>query len=285
MRTDVLGLTFLGFVLVITSLTGCNATSGWSANNTGAAYYKQGNYTAARDSFRRAAIDDPENVDYRYNLAAAMKKQGDIAGAEKEYRNALNIVPEHQPSNHGLAELLHGQGRTAEATSAMQEWVAVAPNSPQPHIETAWLQRETGNTAGAEQSLQQALKFQPRNPVALAQLGQLYQGSGRSTEAVAMYQQSLHGNWNQPEVHSRLSSLQGPPSAQRQRTQMAAATPMYGAPNTTMAYGQPSFYGQTGPTNFAQVPMLNSVPNGQMAQPTMISPLVEADPAHATEVE
>jgi len=299
MRMDVPGLTLLLFALGLCSLTGCNMTSGWSANNTGVAYYNKGNYTAARNAFHRASVDDPENVDYRYNLATALKKQGDMPGAEREFRNALNLVPDHQPSNHGLAEMLHEQGRTAEATHVLQQWVGVSPNSPQAHIEMAWLQRETGDTMGAEQSLQQALKIQPRNPVAQAQMGQLYQGTGRYAEAATMYQQSLHANWNQPEVHSRLSSIQGPKIVQNQRMRMAAATPAYSAPNYAMAgaavgnwqphnsivYGQPEYYGQPGVSTFAQVPMLESAPVDQFAQPTVIPPVVEADPAHSTEVE
>lgn len=289
MRMDVPGLMFVCGVAFVSAFTGCNMTSGWSANNTGVNYHKNGYYSAAKDAFHRAAVDDPENPDYRYNLATALKKQGDLAGSEREYRNALNLAPGHQPGNHGLAQLLHEQGRTAEATEVLNQWVAINPESPQAYIESAWLQRETGDMAGAEQSLRKALQVQPRNPVALAQLGQLYQTTGRNAEAVTMYQQSLHANWRQPEVQKRLSSLQGPQYVQEQRMRMAAAIPAgnwqpYQQGTYATTYGtSPAYAGANG---FAQLPMLESTPSStQFLPPTPIPPVVEADPAHSGELQ
>ncbi|MAT15332.1 MAG: hypothetical protein CMJ46_08695 [Planctomyces sp.] len=272
-----------GMVLAffVSGLTGCNMSNGWLANNEGATAYKQGNYTLARNAFQRAAIDDPSNTNYQYNLAMAMKKQGDLQAAEQQLRQALNKRPDHQPSNHGLAELLNDQGRSAEALQLMEQWVAVEPHLPQAHVELAWQKRAMGDTAGAEMALQQALRLQPNNPVAQAQLGQLYHQTGRSAQAVAMYQNSLQNNWNQPEVHSRLASLQGPMSIQRERARMAAAnTPYsvpYGATTTAAIPGGWQPYGPT-MTTMQQVPMMQSA---AMAPTPVATGTADADPAHS----
>ncbi|QDU78765.1 cellulose synthase subunit BcsC [Polystyrenella longa] len=270
--------------LVLCGMTGCNTSNGWFANNEGVSAYKQGNYTLARNAFKRAAIDDPDNTNYQYNLAMAMKKQGDMQGAEQQLRQALNQRPDHQATNHGLAELLNKQGRSAEALQLMQQWVAVEPQLPQAHVELAWQQREMGNTAGAEAALQQALRLQPNNPVAQAQLGQLYHSTGRTPQAVAMYQNSLQNNWNQPEVHSRLASLQGPMSIQRERARTAAVNSPYTVPYGTATASLPGQWQAYQPgyaptmTTMQQVPMMQSA---QMAPTPITTGSVDADPAHS----
>ncbi|MEX2288250.1 MAG: tetratricopeptide repeat protein [Planctomycetaceae bacterium] len=200
------------FLTVTVSLAGCSATSGYTANRMGTAYYRGGNYTAALYEFRRAAIDSPRNADYAYNLAAAMKKSGDIIGSEQTYRNALAVNPTHQPAYHGLAVLLNEQNRTAESSQLIESWAESQPLTPAAHIELAWLKSERGDFATAERSLQQALSMRPNHPVALAQLGQLYEQTGQNDRAAAMYQQSLRSNWYQPRVQSRLAAIRRPAS-------------------------------------------------------------------------
>lgn len=198
-----------GCAILLTLQSGCNLSSGYTANQMGKARYKTGNYQGAYYEFRRAIIDQPRNADFHYNLAAALNKQGDVGGAETAYRQALYKDPAHQPSYHALAQVLNSQGRTAEARDLLHAWVDTQPYNAGSHVEMAWLQRETGDMIAAEKSLQSALKVQPNHPIALAQLGQIYQDSGQPDRATALYQRSLKSHWQQPQVRSRLAGLRG----------------------------------------------------------------------------
>jgi Tfp pilus assembly protein PilF len=196
-------LTFLA-----TGLIGCNSMSGNFNNQVGMWNYQQGNYQAAREEFTRAAADDPHNASFTYNLACAIRRQGDLGRAEATYQQALRIDPSHQPSYHALAELMIAEGRRAEATELISTWAERNPRDSGAQVEMAWMQHENGDLKGAEQSLYLSLAARPNNPIATAQLGQLYQEMGQPDRAAVMYRRSLNGDWLQPQVRTRLASLQ-----------------------------------------------------------------------------
>lgn len=213
-----------GFLL---TLVGCQSANGYAINRSGMRHYARGNYAQARHRFARAVAYDRGNPDYRHNLAMALQKQGDVVGSEKILRHNLTINAMHHPTYHSLAQLMIAQGRAPEAQDLLASWQGTQPYVPEANIEMAWLQRENGDYAGAEQSLRTALRSKPAHPIALAHLGQLYQISGRGEEASAYYQRSLAANWDQPEVQSRLATLQEPGNYSRSAMmQNSMATPI-----------------------------------------------------------
>ncbi len=236
-------LTRLLVTLVGTAaLSGCHSMNGFVMNSSGQSYYEQGNYPAAASEFQQAMLSDPTNPDYMANLAKARSRMGDVAGSEQLYRQALMASPSHQPSYHGLAELMVAQGRGQEASAMLTTWAATQPYVAESHLELGWLQRQLGEHDMAAQSLQKALQVNPGHATALAHLGQYHQDMGRHDQAVAMYQQSLQADWNQPEVHSRLSAAAQAAGGSHPMAQMAMSRGVhpYDVPRPATAFGPPS---------------------------------------------
>lgn len=257
-----LNWTACGIVLLATC--GCGATSGVVYNNSGKGYYQRGNFAMARDEFNRAVIDDPQNPDYRHNLALAMLKTGDAAGAERVLRSNLteNSVM-HQPTYHTLSRLLVEQNRHAEAQQMLQAWSQTQPYLPESHVEMAWINREMGNSTGAEQELRQALQVDPRNSSALAQLGQLYEDRGQTNQAASLYQRSLASRWGQPQVQSRLVTLANRTGSSQRMTRSALMQNQF--------YVQPTTFASAPQAGLAAQPIISSAPGSASGRDTIMA--------------
>ena len=182
-------------------LAGCNQLAGHAANARGKALFARGNTAAAAAEFRRAALEDPADPDYRHNLAAATARLSSERGqgpgpSERLYRQTLALNPDHQPTVHKLAELLLNAGRPAEARALTGRWAAARPGDPRPHVEHAFVLARTGDPAGAERSLKQALAAKPDDAVALANLADLLRRTGRTAEAGRAAAAAKRSDWN-----------------------------------------------------------------------------------------
>ena len=177
-------------------LAGCNQLAGHAANARGKALFARGNTAAAAAEFRRAALEDPADPDYRHNLAAATEKLQGPGPSERLYRQTLALNPDHQPTVHKLAELLLNAGRPAEARALTGRWAASRPGDPRPHVEHAFVLARTGDPAGAERSLKQALTAKPDDAIALANLADLLRRTGRTAEAARAAAAAKRSDWN-----------------------------------------------------------------------------------------
>ncbi|HZQ92128.1 MAG TPA: tetratricopeptide repeat protein [Terriglobales bacterium] len=62
-------------------------------NNLGVVTSRRGKHAAALDYFQKAVQADPNDPDYRFNLAVALFRNGDTAGASRQLREALARRP------------------------------------------------------------------------------------------------------------------------------------------------------------------------------------------------
>ena len=84
-------------------------------------------YAAAIPHLEAALVDEPGNVNARFNLAFACQSTGDEAAAIQHYRLIAEQRPELIPARQNLATLLM---RAGEYGDAAQEYAAVAEDRP-----------------------------------------------------------------------------------------------------------------------------------------------------------
>ncbi len=258
-----MGIVGILWVAIAASFCGCSPASpvnGWVMNESGQAYYEQGEYALARGEFERALMDRPYSPDYAFNVAAAMDQQGDHIAAEKMYRHALTLDPGHRPAYHGMAAMMLEDGRTAEANDLINTWAATQPYSPEAATELGWLKGEQGDLEGADRELRRALRENPRHTRAMTQLGRVHGKSGRRSDAAAEYARSLFMDPTQSDARTELASLNSDAYG-TSALQMAATMPLY---DPTLQAGAPPNF--TAPqAQMASHPGWTSSPAGMQA--------------------
>jgi len=195
--------------------TGCGGFAAQGRNSEGVRLFQQAKYQEALKQFQEATYSDPNNADSYYNLAATYHRMGhlehrqaDLDQAETYYNLCLDRNANHTDCYRGLAVLLTQQGRNEEAFRLVQGWTDRQPGLADAKVELARLNEEFGNRQVAKEHLIEALAVQPDNPRALTALGKIREDAGDKAQALANYQRSLQYDNRQPQVASRVTSLQ-----------------------------------------------------------------------------
>jgi tetratricopeptide (TPR) repeat protein len=207
--------------IVLFAANGCGVAA-FSHNSTGVQHYLTRNYPAARQEFQQAIAVAPEDANGYYNLAATLHRLGVerrqagpsaeaselLNQAENLYNQALDKQPNHDESYRGLAVLLVETDRSDKAFALLRNWLLTNPTSPDARVRLAQLYEEFGQAEEAKHYLQEALAQNPQNTRALNALAKLREDSGDLAQAIANYQRSLQVDARQPQIASRVTSLQ-----------------------------------------------------------------------------
>jgi tetratricopeptide (TPR) repeat protein len=206
---NVLATVRLGSGLMVVCCLSLVAGCGWVAH---------GDNVEGVRLYQQAAYTDPNNADGYYNLAATYHRQGKLANrqpdlqqAESYYHQCLDHDPDHVECYRALAVLLVEEGRSEEAFKLLENWAQHSPTLADPKIELARMFEEFGDKDAAKSHLLEALTVAPNDPRALAALGKLREEGGDHGQALVDYQRSLAQNRFQPQVASRVSTLQTVP--------------------------------------------------------------------------
>lgn len=227
----------LAVLVCAPAATGCRNVASSAYNVEGVQLYQQGNYQQASDRFQKAIAKDPNSADGYYNLAASLHKTGtlynrpnDLRQAELLYNQCLERDDSHTDCHRGLAVLLTETGRQQQAFQLLDNWKSTNPQAADPKIELARLHEEFGQYEQSKAQLVDALASDPHNARALTALGKIRDQEGDYAQAIANYQRSLEVNRFQPQIASRIATLQGAMGVPSMAAQTTPANPRVAQP-------------------------------------------------------
>lgn len=204
------------FVVLTLGVVGCGSFTAGSKNADGVQLYQQGEYQSAIEKFQQAANANPNDPDAAYNLgrvyhrlAVVNNDSASAARAEQFYRIAIDHDSNHVEAHRALAVFYVEQGQSNKAFDLLNQWAMQRSDAADPRIELARLHEEFGDKDAAKEQLLEALRIDHDNPRTLAALGRLRDEAGEYAQAMENYRRSLELDRFQPQLASRVTTLQG----------------------------------------------------------------------------
>lgn len=107
-----------------------DADSGPTLHSQATLFAAAGRHADAIQLLSRAAAKDPDNAEYRCDLALALMHAGYLADADREAYHALQLAPNYERSYRIRSSILRKAGRVSEAVSLAREAVRLDPENP-----------------------------------------------------------------------------------------------------------------------------------------------------------
>jgi len=181
-------------------------------NNLGVVAARRGRRDAAA-YFQKAVQADPNDPDYRYNLAVALARAGDSAGAARQLREALALRPGDSEAKALLDNVT--AGRTADATRQPLE--RVKQNYDEASFRQLAMEIENATEARLRQS------DPATHARAHVERGQQLLAQGFAAEAERQFREAVVLNPADPDAHTGLAAALEGSDAQAARKEIATA--------------------------------------------------------------
>jgi superkiller protein 3 len=165
-----------------------NMTSDHAArlNQEGLAYFRDENFTLARDRFAEAAKANPTEAEYPNNMGSCELQMGNAAEAERLYRKAKELKPENDLYSFNLGLALLQQGKSDDAIKQFDNATRLNSKNQSAWAHLGVVQYTMGKKKEAEASLRKALELGPE-PEAANNLGMVLMEQGKLDEAETLF--------------------------------------------------------------------------------------------------
>ena len=174
------------------------------SNNLGVVASRKGRRDAV-DWFEKAELADPQDPDYRFNLAVAQAHNGDNAAAMRSLHDLLARHPSDTEARQFLDSL------SAHATPVLTAGVTNSPlRIPLPRLKRNYDESSYRQLAlEVENAVEQSMATAPPSTHAAyhAQRGQQLLAQGQMDEALREFQEAVQRDYNNAEAHAGLARV------------------------------------------------------------------------------
>lgn len=151
-------------------------------------------YKDAYTLLNTAVANNPDDLEFIYDLAMVAEKLGRVDEMERLLRGVIAAKPDHQHAYNALGYSLADRNtRLPEAKQLILKALAFAPNDAFINDSLGWVEFRSGNLQVALQILQSAYKTRP-DPEIAAHLGEVLWTMGRRDEATVIWKQGASIN-------------------------------------------------------------------------------------------
>ena len=168
------------------ALTNAPLQHHWQAE-LGELYLKERAYLPALESLRVAVQLEPDNADYRYNLAIALAANGEAQQAIRQVRDVLDGLGTHAGAEwpYLLGRLLAELGRFDEALQSFAQANELEPENPNYKVDYARMLRLKGERIEEVKTLlEEAVAVNPGELRSVEELAYAYEASNNPEAAI-----------------------------------------------------------------------------------------------------
>ncbi|WP_342616460.1 tetratricopeptide repeat protein [Rhodoferax sp. GW822-FHT02A01] len=167
-------------------------------------------YQAAYELLKQAAQNNPDDVDYAYDLAMAAEKLDKVDEMETLLRQLIAARPDYYQAYNALGySLADRKLRLDEARELIRKALEAAPNDPFIQDSMGWVEFRSGNLAQARQILQDAYRNRP-DPEIAAHLGEVLWSLSLKPEAQAIWKEGLAQSPDNETLRETIKRLSAP---------------------------------------------------------------------------
>ena len=143
----------------------------------GLAYYKEGEFDAAKDSFQKAISLNPLSAHYHYSLGQLLQDYYDLDGAWQEaiheFTRAIELDPSYVEARYDRGSLYDKRGELEKACHDFQQVVARMPNyAARYNLAVLYIKRQMWSEA--QQVLEEILSIEPNDSDAYYHLADVH---------------------------------------------------------------------------------------------------------------
>ena len=167
-------------------------------------------YQAAYELLKQAAQNNPDDVDYTYDLAMAAEKLDKLDEMETLLRQLIAAKPDYYQAYNALGySLADRKLRLSEARELVRKALESAPDDPFIQDSMGWVEFRSGNLTQARQILQDAYRSRP-DPEIAAHLGEVLWSLSLKPEAQAIWKEGLAQSPDNETLRETIKRLSAP---------------------------------------------------------------------------
>ncbi len=164
-------------------------------------------YDLARDGYSRLLESNPDNVQFRFNLAAACERLGDFEMAETHFKKILEVDPDNALTLNYLGYMYAEKGiNLEEAIRMIEKALTVEPDNGAFLDSYAWVLYKLGRYEEAIVPMKNAIESEQDDAILYDHQGDIYAALNQIDKAVESWGNALKLDPDNDQIRAKLNN-------------------------------------------------------------------------------